>query len=128
MKNIKEGKIIIPSGVYPEKHELITVDYFLKQGKDVHFLKPSRTKGTKTPDVEINHQLWEIKALTGKSKRSIGDHLYRASRQSPNIILDARQYKQPKPYIIKEVTKQYNIRVLPQDLSNINLPQKRQAS
>jgi hypothetical protein len=34
------GKIVIPVGVFPEKHELETAGYFAAQGKDVEFQLP----------------------------------------------------------------------------------------
>jgi hypothetical protein len=110
MKKIKEGHKIVPSGVYPEKHEHETADFFLKLGKDVVFIKPVRTKGTHNTDVEIDGIMWEMKSLFGKSKRSIGDHLSRASRQSVNIILDTRHFQQSEKYVIEETTKQFEVR------------------
>jgi hypothetical protein len=106
----KEGIKIIPAGVYPEKHEHETADYFLSLGKDVTFIKPIRTKGAKNTDVEIEGVIWEMKSLFGKSKRSIGDHLSKASQQSVNIILDTRHFQQGEKYTITETEKQFKIR------------------
>jgi hypothetical protein len=55
------GKSVIPLGVFPERHELETAAVFFKQGFDVQFIAPSRTKGSKTPDVMIDGVLWEMK-------------------------------------------------------------------
>ncbi|MDR2524086.1 MAG: hypothetical protein LBC95_00890 [Candidatus Nomurabacteria bacterium] len=89
----KEGVKCVPAGVCPERHEHETADFFLSLGKDVVFLKPTRVKGVKNADVEIDGAKWEMKSLFGKSKRSIGDHLSKASRQSTHIILDTKSGK-----------------------------------
>jgi hypothetical protein len=109
-RKVKEGVKIVPSGVFPERHEHETADYFLKLGKDVKFIKPSRTKGAKNADVEIEGIRWEMKNLSGKSKRSVGDHLSKASRQSINIILDTRHFQLDEDCVIAETAKQFNIR------------------
>jgi hypothetical protein len=109
-RKAKEGVKIVPSGVFPEKHEHETADYFLKLGRDVKFIKPSRTKGTKNADVEIDGIRWEMKNLSGKSKRSVGDHLSKASRQSVNIILDTRRFQLDENYVVTETVKQFGIR------------------
>jgi hypothetical protein len=67
----KEGKIIIPAGVLPEKHELETADYFASLGKDVVFQLPNRTKGSRTPDVMIDGVLWEMKCPFGNGKQTV---------------------------------------------------------
>jgi hypothetical protein len=105
-----EGVKIVPAGVFPEKHEHETADFFLMMGKDVRFIKPSRTKGSKTADVEIDGVKWEMKSLSGKSKRSIGDKLSKASRQSVNIIMDMRHFQRSDNYIMVEIEKQFKIR------------------
>lgn len=110
MARIKEGSKIIPAGVYPEKHEHETADFFLKLGKDVKFLKISRTKGAKNADIELDGLKWEMKCLSGKSKRSIGDRLSKASQQSVNIILDTRRFQQSEKYVVAEIEKQFAIR------------------
>jgi hypothetical protein len=106
----KQGHKIIPVGVYPTKHEHETADFFLIRGQDVIFIKPSRTKGAKNADVEIDGAKWEMKSLFGKSKRSIGDHLSRASRQSVNIVLDSRHFQHSEKFVIAETAKQFAIR------------------
>jgi hypothetical protein len=86
----KPGKIIVPVGVFPEKHELETASYFAALGKDVEFQLPVRTKGIRTPDIKLNSQLWEIKCPFGKGRNTIKTCIERASRQSCNIIIDLR--------------------------------------
>ena len=110
MKVKKAGCKIIPSGVYPEKHELDTADFFVDLGKEVIFLKPSRTKGSSNADIIMDGVIWEMKALFGKSKRTVERRLSIGSRQSTNIIIDARHYQQPKRFIINEVSKRFKER------------------
>jgi len=104
------GKIIIPNGVYPEKHELETANVFTKLGKDVEFLAPSQTKRSRMPDVVIDGVIWEVKSPTGKSKYTIQNQFKRAARQSQNLILDARRLKLNSLYIKEEVIKQVSLR------------------
>ena len=85
----KNGRTIIPLGVFPEMHELETAAVFLAQGFDVEFLLPSRIKGIRTPDVKIDNILWEIKCPTGSGKKTVEKQLQRASGQSKNIIFDS---------------------------------------
>jgi hypothetical protein len=89
----KTGKIIIPSGFYPEKHELATANVFTNMGKDVEFIAPIRTKGLSTPDVIIGGVIWEIKSPIGNGKRTLDDTIKRALKQSKNIIIDLRRSK-----------------------------------
>ena len=85
------GKIITPHGLRPEPHELETADIFTALGYNVEFLAPSRTKGSRTPDVNIGGVLWEMKSPTGNGRRVVQDQLRRAIKQSKNIIFDARR-------------------------------------
>ncbi len=86
----KTGKIIIPYGVFPERHELETASVFLADGDDVEFIAPSRTKGSRTPDVKINGVLWEMKTPMGKGRSSVANALRRAVKQSDSVIIDGR--------------------------------------
>lgn len=85
------GLISIPKGVFVSIHEKITADFLSVKGFDVTFIPPNRSINTKTPDVEMLGEKWEIKSPTGKSKRTIENNLRLALRQSPNIILDLRR-------------------------------------
>lgn len=105
----KEGKYIIPLGVRPEDHEYETADVFLKLGKDVEFIRPNRTKGSKTPDVKIDGVLWEIKSPLGSGKKTVEKQLQRASKQSKNIIFDGRRTKLSDDYMEKEIAKKFDL-------------------
>lgn len=102
----KNGRTIIPLGVFPEIHELETAAVFLAEGTDVEFLLPSRIKGMRTPDVKIDGVLWEIKCPTGNGKKTVEKQLQRASGQSKNIIFDSRRTRLDDAYTQKELNKQ----------------------
>lgn len=107
----KSGKIIIPPGVFVDKHEKIVADYLvLHMGADIEFLAPVRKKGVKTPDIKMLGKKWEIKSPTGKSVRTIENTLRAALRQSKYIILDLRRMdgRIPGQKHINEVIKRYN--------------------
>lgn len=86
-------KIIIPTNINPrpERFEIeaagIIAEYL---GADAVFIARNTAK---TPDVEINGVEWEIKSPLGKGKHVIEDQIKRASRQSLNIVIDARRCK-----------------------------------
>lgn len=101
------GKTVIPFGVFPELHELETAAAFLAQGFDVEFIVPSRTKGSKTPDVMIDGMLWEMKSPTGHGKKTVEKQLQRAGRQSKNIIFDGRRTSLDDATLEKELQKKF---------------------
>lgn len=104
------GTIIVPPGVFVDVHEKRTADFLAsKLGNDVTFLIPVRRKGAKTPDIEMNGLLWEIKNPTGKSSRTIENNLRLALKQSPNIILDLRRMdgRIPTKKLLGEVERRF---------------------
>jgi hypothetical protein len=86
----KQGNLIL-NGTIPEKHELEMVIIFLAMGKNIEFLKPSRIKGAKTPDIVMDGISWEMKSPTGNKSYTIEEQLRRASKQSAYIIIDTRR-------------------------------------
>lgn len=109
MMRKKNGRTIIPLGVFPEIHELETAAVFLAEGTDVEFLLPSRIKGMRTPDVKIDGVLWEIKCPTGNGKKTVEKQLQRASGQSKNIIFDSRRTRLDDIYIKKELREKFQL-------------------
>ena len=85
-KNGNTGKITIPAGVAPERHELETAAILAKFGHDVTFIMPSRTKGAKTPDIEMDGIDWEMKCPTGGGRRTI-EHAIRNASKLPILFL-----------------------------------------
>lgn len=109
MKRI--GTIIVPPGVFVDVHEKIAVDFLaIKLGSDITFLVPNRQRGQKTPDIEMNGLLWEIKSPRGKSSRTIENNLRSALRQSSYIIVDLRRMdgRIPTRNYIAEIERRFN--------------------
>lgn len=105
------GLIVVPPGVFIDIHEKLAVDFLAsKMGYDITFLIPNRRKGAKTPDIEMNNLLWEIKSPKGKSSRTIENNLRLALLQSPNIILDLRRMdgRIPTQRLVQEVERRFN--------------------
>ncbi len=109
-KEIKPGKIIIPIGVFPEKHELETANVLAALGKNIEFLAPIYAKGVFTPDLIMDGQRWEIKSPCGNSKRTIENNYRNASLQSMNIIFDLRRIGLSEKVAIKYIEQQFNLR------------------
>lgn len=86
-------QIIIPTNINPrpERFEIeaasIVAEYL--QADAVFIVRDT----AKTPDVRIDGTEWEIKSPLGKGKHVIEDQIKRASRQSLNIVIDARRCK-----------------------------------
>jgi hypothetical protein len=102
-KDAPFGKIIIPCGVFPERHELETVNFFAAMGKDIEFIKPSEVKKLKNPDIQMDGVIWEMKVPTGHSKRTIENNYRTAENQSRNIIFDLRRIKIDEKTAISQI-------------------------
>jgi hypothetical protein len=99
-------RILIPHNMnlLPERFELsaalILLDFFKD---DIAFLPVTSSK---TPDILANNIRWEIKSPIGKGKRNIQHQIYRAMKQSKNIVFNARRSKIDIRKIRKELNKQ----------------------
>ncbi len=84
-------------GAVPSVAEIEVVDILVTNGipkKHIKFLKPSRTKGSKTPDLLIDDLFWEIKSIEKLGKYTL-DHAERAGlKQADNLIMDLRRLNQ----------------------------------
>ncbi len=86
-------QVVIPTSVNPrpERFEIeaasIVAEYF---GADAKFI--ARATG-KTPDIIVGRIEWEIKSPLGSGKHVIENQVKRASKQSLNVIIDARRCK-----------------------------------
>jgi hypothetical protein len=109
-KSRQQGKIIVPAGALPEKHELETASFFATLGKDVEFQLPSRTKGVKTPDALIDGVLFEMKSPIGGGKRTLQTCLQRATKQSKNIIIDLRHTALKTDYCLSILNREFKLR------------------
>ena len=88
-------KVVIEKewGAIPSATEMEVVDILVTNNiakKRIVFLKPSRTKGAKTPDLQIDDAFWEIKSIEKLGKYTL-DHAERAGlKQADNLIFDLR--------------------------------------
>lgn len=88
----KNYQIIVEAGAVPESHEIRTAQVLIKYG-DVKFIKPSRIKNERTPDVEWLGLKWEIKAPKSGDWDGIHNIMRKAAKQSENVIIDLRRLK-----------------------------------
>jgi len=107
--NNKPGKITVPADVFPEKHELVTANFFTHLGKNVEFLTPSTHISAKTADIKVDGLIWEMKAPKAASKRTIENALRAALRQSSNIIFDLQRTKMHQDKCVAELTRQFEL-------------------
>ena len=105
----KSGRIIIPPGLFPEKHEMETASFLAKPGLDVEFLRPSRAKGVRSADIIIDGQLWEIKSPCGSSRRTIENDFRKAQKQSSNVIFDLRRIKLSEHIAISKIKQEFSM-------------------
>lgn len=89
-QNHKKGRII-PNGVSLEKHENDTVVFFTNLGYTIELIPPVLTPNSKTPDLIMLGQSWEMKSPLSGSKNALERSFKKAARQSENIILDLRR-------------------------------------
>jgi hypothetical protein len=104
------GKIIIPVGVFPERHELETANFFAERGKDIEFILPHFVKGVCNPDIKMDGLIWEIKVPIGKSKRTIENNYRRAQKQSENVIFDIRKIALDEKVVVAKIKQQFSLR------------------
>jgi len=103
-KHKQTGNVIIPSKIinYLEKHEIeiatILSEYF---NTDVEFIIPIDDYKRKSADIRMFGVEWEMKSPIGASKSTIGNQFRFATKQSKNIIIDARRTKL-NPIIVKQ--------------------------
>ena len=112
MARKQTGIIIVPPGVFIDRHEKMAADYLaVAMKRNVTFLLPSRRSHDKTPDIEMDGLQWEIKSPFGKSSRTIENNLRLALLQSPYIILDLRRMdgRKPTTKLLREVEKQFKL-------------------
>lgn len=81
-------------GATPSVEEMQVVDILVVNRipkKRIMFLKPSRVKGSKTPDIMIDDDFWEIKSILKLGKYTLA-HAERAGlRQADNLIFDIKR-------------------------------------
>lgn len=83
---------------------ILVAEYFKT---DVVFLRPTPLK---SPDLNINDQIWELKSPMGNSKNTIHNIFVTARRQSYNIIIDLRRCKMNQHKAYARIREAFNKR------------------
>jgi len=106
-KNQNRGQVIIPENHPnpPLPHE-VNIAAVLAQHYQtvVQFIIPVDDYKRKSADIVMHGVQWELKCPIGTSKSTIRNQFRRASRQSKNIVIDARRTKLEYSNIEKEVS------------------------
>ena len=112
MKKYKktDGKIIIPYGVYPERHELRAASILAAYYGTVEFIRAKNIFKHKNPDIKMGGIIWEIKVPIGKSKRTIENNYRVAQQQSENVIFDIRNIGIGENQAIAQIKREASIR------------------
>ena len=99
----------MPSLVEMEVVDILVLNKIPKES--VKFLKPSRAKGSRTPDLLIDgNAYWEIKSIEKLGKYTI-EHASRAGlRQANNLVFDLRKLTIIlEKKAMKQIEKEYEI-------------------
>ncbi|MCL2085500.1 hypothetical protein FWH09_01030 [Candidatus Saccharibacteria bacterium] len=102
------GKIAMEVGAEPEKHELDTINFLARLGKNILILAPSRKRGAKTPDIRMDKVEWEIKSPVGRGSNTIRRAFGVAIAQSCYIIFDLRRSTITDERNIARLQKEFN--------------------
>jgi hypothetical protein len=86
-----KGEIRIPAGIIVWQHELATAEALAAAGYIVEFLPISIRKDSKSPDVLMNGEKWELKSPKTDKLSAIERNLKRATKQSGNVVIDSRR-------------------------------------
>lgn len=111
------NKVVIEKewGAIPSTEEMEVVDILVANKipkKCVVFLKPSRIKGTTTPDLLIDDALrWEIKSLDKLGKYTLEHTLRAGLKQANNLVIDLRKLNiKLEKKATKEIEQEYRKR------------------
>lgn len=88
-----KGEIRIPAGINVWQHELSTANALAKAGHVVEFLPTKDIKNTKSSDILMNGENWELKAPKTDKLSAIERNLKRATKQSSNIVIDSHRLR-----------------------------------
>ena len=111
------GKISIPANTNVWEHELSTAKALANDGRRVEFLTAKESKHTKSPDIIMDGELWELKSPKTDKLSSIERNLKRASKQSHNVVLDSQRLRklrdiEVKRFLIRKYSQQKSIKRL----------------
>jgi hypothetical protein len=88
-----KGEIRIPAGITVWKHELDTANALASAGYVVEFLATKNIQSSKSPDIFMNGEKWELKSPKTDRLAAIERNLKLATRQSGNIVIDSRRMR-----------------------------------
>lgn len=110
VRKTNTGRVTIMSNANVWPHELLTAKALSKAGHTIEFRTVGGKRYTKTPDILMNGESWEIKSPTSYKLAAVERNLKKAYRQSPNIVFDSRRMgKLPDTSIQKELKKQFSL-------------------
>lgn len=89
----KGGHIIIASGSNIQPHELHTAQAIAATGLDVEFVRRTWGNRVTSADVVIKGVVWEMKSPQAPDRKALERNLRKASRQSPNVIIDTQRIR-----------------------------------
>ena len=102
----RQGKIIAPSNLDIQEHEMDTARASADYGMEVEFVPRKKGKRVKSADLVADGVLWEVKSPTSDNLRVVQKRLREAIRQSRDAIFDSRRMKRlPNKQIQNEVEK-----------------------
>ena len=115
MKRI--GEIRIPAGNIIWQHELATAEALAAAGYVVEFLPVSVRKDSRSPDIIMSGEKWEIKSPKIDKLSAIERNLKRATKQSGNIVIDSRrmhklQNRTVQKFLVQKCKQQKTIKKL----------------
>lgn len=87
------GNITIPADCDVWPHEMKTARALAAAGHDVRFIRKSEQPHTRTADLIMDGDIWEMKAPKSSNIGAVQRNLRRGLGQSHNIIFDSRRMK-----------------------------------
>ncbi len=88
-----KGEIRIPAGITVWQHELATAEALASAGYIVEFLPVSSRKDSKSPDIVMDSEKWELKSPKTDKLSAVERNLKRATKQSSNVVIDSRRMR-----------------------------------
>ena len=82
------GSITSQYWAKPEGKEIQLASWLAGKGHDVEFLTPSSIKGSHTPDMRLDGELWEMKRVETGVRKKMKQRVSEGLRQAPNVIVD----------------------------------------
>lgn len=89
----RQGKIIAPSNLNIQEHEMNSARAIADAGYDVEFAHRTWGNRITSPDVVVNGVVWEMKSPIASDRKAIERNLRKACKQSPNVIFDSQRMK-----------------------------------